>query len=303
MSCFSDVFYRLWYARGLARFRATVLLMLLRHNIGRRFLAFLVTIYARQRTGTDVKVFFDEVWGHSLAGLRIPDSRRFCYFGEMVDHWSGEVEEWRRSAEQCWCLVYKPQPGDTIIDVGAGIGTDAFYFSPKVGDKGRIIAIEANPNTYNLLTRLCEWNGLRNVVCRQCAIVDKPGELKIEDSDYHEANSLTSEFSAPQKVVTVPGFRLDDLIEQDGLSNIDLIKMNIEGAEVLAVEGMMNALARARYVCIACHDFRADRGEGERFRTRKKIEKILREHGFKLLMRDQGTVCSVRDHVHAFREH
>ena len=62
------------------------------------------------------------------------------------------------------------------------------------------------------------------------------------------------------------GVRFDDLSEH-GIERIDFLKMNIEGAERRALPGCEKALRRARYVCIAAHDFRAARGEGEEFRT------------------------------------
>jgi len=296
-----NLFAKIYNLSIVARFRRALLSILLGNSQGRRFLAFLVTVYARRRTGEDVKVYFDGVWGHSFAGICVPDSRKFCYHEEAIDRWTQEVAKWKRAAEEFWCVKYKPQPGDVIIDVGAGIGTDAFYFSPILGEKGKIIAIEANPNTYALLTKMCEWNGLRNVTCRQCAIVDSPKDVLLEDGDYHEANSIAFISSESCGSVLVPGQSLDYLVEKEGLSRIDFIKMNIEGAETLALEGMKQALMLTRHVCIACHDFRADCGEGEGFRTRKQVERTLCDLGFRLLPVDSKRRPAIRDHVHGFR--
>jgi FkbM family methyltransferase len=286
----------------LAHFRQTVLKSLLASRPGRRLLAIATTVYARRRTGARVKVFFDSVWGHEVDGVRVPDSRRFCYYGEAIDRWIGEPAKWLRMGREFWCVTYQPKPGDTIIDVGAGMGSDAFFFSSVVGNTGKVLAIEANPHTFVLLVKLCEWNNLRNVDCRSFAIVDCPKQVVIEDADCHEANALAAGPSAAGAVVPVQGVRLDDLVATAGLTRIDFIKMNIEGAETLALEGMKDSLKRTRHVCIACHDFRAERGEGEYFRTRAQVEKVLGELGFQVLPIDPTKGPATKDHVHAFRD-
>lgn len=289
-----------WSCVLMSRFRHIVLKSMLSNRFGRWFLALATTTYAQFRTGAKVKVFYDSVWGHVVDGVRIPDSRKFCYYGKKIDQWVGEPSKWCRVARAFWCLKYQPKLGDIVIDVGAGMGSDIFFFSSEVGDTGRVLAIEANPNTFILLTKLVKWNNLRNVECRQFAIIDRPQQIMIEDGDFHEANSLVTDSNAVG-AVQVQGVRLDDLILTDNFSKIDFIKMNIEGAETLALEGMKDSLSRTRHVCIACHDFRADRGEGEYFRTRSKVEKVLRDLGFQILPTDTHTGNVIRDHVHGFR--
>jgi hypothetical protein len=52
-----------------------------------------------------------------------------------------------------------------------------------------------------------------------------------------------------------------------------------------------------RALCIACHDFRADRGEGVEFRTRAFSEAFLRKHGFEVIRRESHPDPYVRDHL------
>jgi hypothetical protein len=77
--------------------------------------------------------------------------------------------------------------------------------------------------------------------------------------------------------------------------------MNIEGAERLALPGCTDALRRARFVCIAAHDFRAARGEGEEFRTLAFVRDFLAAAGFQLVTRDGDPRYYVPYHVHGFR--
>ena len=77
------------------------------------------------------------------------------------------------------------------------------------------------------------------------------------------------------------GVRFDDLAAQHGIERIDFLKMNIEGAERWALPGCARALRRARFVCIAAHDFRAARGEGDEFRTLDFVKEFLAARGFR----------------------
>ena len=65
--------------------------------------------------------------------------------------------------------------------------------------------------------------------------------------------------------------------------------------------GCRDALRRTRFVCIAAHDFRAARGEGEQFRTLEFVREFLREAGFELVTRDSDPRYYVPYHVHGVR--
>src|SRR5580693_7150013 len=69
----------------------------------------------------------------------------------------------------------------------------------------------------------------------------------------------------------VAGISLDELLERENVQRIDFLKMNVEGAEALAIRGMDRTLRITRALSISCHDFRAGAGEGEFFRTRQLI--------------------------------
>ena len=77
--------------------------------------------------------------------------------------------------------------------------------------------------------------------------------------------------------------------------------MNIEGAERFALIGMKSVIQRVQAICIACHDFRANLGHGEEFRTRAFVERFLAEQGFTVTFRSDDQRSWVRDHVHGLR--
>jgi hypothetical protein len=75
---------------------------------------------------------------------------------------------------------------------------------------------------------------------------------------------------------------MDALVDRLEIERIDFLKMNIEGAERLAIQGMARTLERTAAVCICCHDFLADSSGDESLRTQTVVVRFLRESGFEL---------------------
>ena len=179
-----------------------------------------------------------------------------------------------------------------VIDIGAGDGCEIPIFSESVGKTGLVIAIEAHPVTFSMLERVCHWNKLDNVTCHMKAILPEAGTTFISDELHHVSNQLV------ESGIAVNGVTLDQLTAD--LPVIDFVKMNIEGAERNAIDGMSESIKKTRHVCFAAHDFRADRGDGEQFRTRKVVTEFLQDHGFEIRTRRSDTRPAVRDHIHGW---
>ena len=124
--------------------------------------------------------------------------------------------------------------GDKCIDVGANIG----HFTIPLGKMGiKILAIEALPNNYYLLSKAIQENRLKNVVAIHAAATDHGGVTKMAGtsawghlSEGHEGDD--------GRGIEVPSFRLDDLANIYDFFDAKLVKMDIEGSEVLALSGM-----------------------------------------------------------------
>lgn len=177
-----------------------------------------------------------------------------------------------------WCYNYKLRSGDTVIDIGAGIGDDAVAFSRLVGKNGRVIAVEAHPTTYRCLLKTIKANRLDNVIAINAAVSDKDGYIAISDGD----NFLSNSIHAGKGAVKVQARTLDNILRETGSTRVDLIKMNIEGAETAALEGMKEICRTPVHIVVSCHDFKADRGESAEFRTYESVHQILTNSGFHL---------------------
>lgn len=265
-------------------------------SVGRRALASMSTRYARRGTDLDVEILYDRAWVHRIDSTYVPVSDRFEYRRE----WDSALATIFDPIQENWLFLYEPRQGDTVVDIGAGDGLDSFVFSRAVGPSGRVLAVEAHPATFVLLEQTCRLNGLSNVVPVQCAVMDEPGSVTMAEVGSHrDFYTVLGGTNGAARTEDVPAKTLDDLCREHDIERIDFLKMNIEGAERLAVQGAEDILERTHYVCVACHDFIS---EGDpSLATKAFIVDFLREHGFELTVRDDHPHPWVRDHVHGVR--
>lgn len=150
-----------------------------------------------------------------------------------------------------WCEAelgvlarYVPE-GATVVDVGANLGTHAVFFAKKVGRAGRVVAFEPQSFTHALLTRNVEANALQNVVARREAVGARAGEATFPVLDPRTAaNFGAAAATASGDGERVPVVALDAL----GLERCDLLKVDVEGAEVDVLAGARETITRLRPV-------------------------------------------------------
>jgi len=134
------------------------------------------------------------------------------------------------------------QDGDVVIDIGAYIGYFTLMAASKVGKEGLVFAFEPNPQNYTLLTKNVVMNGYTNVVAIQKAVSDKNGSAVFYLRYDKSAHSLFEDHSymRPAGQITVQTICLDNFLKDSEslISRIKLIKMDVEGAEMLALSGM-----------------------------------------------------------------
>jgi FkbM family methyltransferase len=180
-----------------------------------------------------------------------------------------------------WCFHFTPGAGNTVLDVGAGVGEEAVVFSKLVGSGGKVVSIEAHPQTFACLTESVAKSHLANVIPVWSAIMEGDSETAIADSDDHLSNSIM----AGERVLSVPARSLDSLCDELAIGPVALLKMNIEGAERLAVQGMDELAKRLGHVVISCHDFIFDRDGDDQFRTFDEVRQKLESLGFEITIR------------------
>ncbi|MDD5312471.1 MAG: FkbM family methyltransferase [Dehalococcoidia bacterium] len=145
--------------------------------------------------------------------------------------------------------------GMTVITIGANIGYFVLLFSSLVGKDGKVFAFEPAPQNFNLLVRNIELNGYDNIVALQKAVSDRSGAgiLYIDKSDpaghslFQEATNQVTGGKA--ETLSVDMVSLDEYFKNNNIS-ADIIQMDIQGAEPLAVKGMENLISSSKEVKI-----------------------------------------------------
>jgi FkbM family methyltransferase len=133
------------------------------------------------------------------------------------------------------------QPGMVVVDVGANIGFYTLMAAARVGPSGRVIAFEPSVENCELLKMSLTANNFQHVAVHQVAVADEDGMV-----GFHMGSSNGSILRADRGPLPfqVPSVRLDNLLHNE--PRIDLIKMDIEGAEGLALAGMKQLISRHR---------------------------------------------------------
>ena len=134
-------------------------------------------------------------------------------------------------------------PGTTFVDVGAHIGLLTLAGARAVGASGKVLAIEPVPLCFELLQRSLTINGLAERVEGKCqAVGAHHARCKFFVRDVLGHSSLTrGEFAADGDEIEVSVAPLDELVRPS--ERVDLIKIDVEGAELAVLEGMTRVIA------------------------------------------------------------
>ncbi|HEY5985581.1 MAG TPA: FkbM family methyltransferase [Streptosporangiaceae bacterium] len=140
--------------------------------------------------------------------------------------------------------------GGVLLDVGAHVGHWALRLAAKAS---KVVAVEANPATAATLRRHVAMNGIGNVEVVQLAAWDEQAYLSLDDPSGQVEGGSTRTVPADGMIGAVQGDRLDKVIT--GLDRLDLVKLDVEGADIHALRGMAGLLAKYRPVLfVECHD-------------------------------------------------
>ncbi|MGA2631546.1 MAG: FkbM family methyltransferase [Terriglobia bacterium] len=144
------------------------------------------------------------------------------------------------------------RPGDTFVDVGSNLGIYSLYVARLLGGHGRVFAFEPDPDTFGVLLRNIESNGLTHVIrAEEKALTN--ANTPLEFFPVPEEPMMSSFLPQPgseAKAIRVSGVRLDDYLNGLGVGGVDIIKLDLEGAEPMALQGMAASLQSSRLLII-----------------------------------------------------
>lgn len=144
--------------------------------------------------------------------------------------------------------VTNPQ---VIVDLGAHVGFAAVFFATQF-PQATIFAVEADPDNYRQL--LLNSRGYPNIKPCNLAIWDRSGEILLSKSDAGGWGSNVSESN--KSGVKVPAFKFEDFLKQRSIDRVDLLKVDIEGAETRMLDKTAGLwLPRIGTIMIEFHEF------------------------------------------------
>jgi FkbM family methyltransferase len=189
----------------------------------------------------------DPFWG------RLPhDLGRLFFHCDLRDHIMREV---------CFTGRYEPQetallklllkPGMTVVDVGANWGYFSLVAAHLVGAGGRVVSVEADPRACRTLRSNVARNRLDEVVTvLDMAASDRRHAVQLRE--YAPGASASGNYGLTSTTTVVEGGRqfevsgrqLDEALDESGVDRVDLLKMDIEGAESAALAGLERRLSK-----------------------------------------------------------
>jgi FkbM family methyltransferase len=176
------------------------------------------------------------------------------------------------------------QTGSTFIDAGANIGFFTVFAAGVVGPSGRVVAVEMMPDTAERLRRHLRLNGLKNVTVQQYAVSDRSGidiSANVPEAKFGRASIVSEPTGEAFRSVTVQTRTIDELLVQVP-GHIDLIKMDLESAETLALRGAREVLSRTDAVIF------------EQLPGETGAAALLSDRGFHLRKLDGSNVLATR---------
>jgi FkbM family methyltransferase len=185
------------------------------------------------------------------------------------------------------------QPGSVFVDIGANVGWHTAVGSSIVGPTGRVYAIEPNPDNARLIAHTIQRNGLANVELLPFALSERTGFAAFRSaigSNGGFAWGLDPSFIDPA-VTIVPTMRFDEL----DIARVDVIKMDVEGAEPMVMRGAVAMIERDHPVIV--FEFSCEMTQRVGGVEPREHLRFFEDHGYTLSIidRSDGSLIPVTD--------
>lgn len=151
---------------------------------------------------------------------------------------------WERQLEK----AFEWKKGMRFLDIGAHIGRYTVRAGLNIGDEGRVIAVEPNSENFKLLVENLRLNSLQNCTPLNIAAYSSDTQLPLYMGVDSAKNSIKEDTG--KGYCTVQAKTLDHVLADAGLDGVDLIKIDVEGAEYDVLEGLENTLRRGSPVIV-----------------------------------------------------
>lgn len=146
-------------------------------------------------------------------------------------------------------IMKEVKEGDYCLDIGANIGYYTLILAKLVGRQGKVFAFEPDPTNFKILKKNIKTNKYNNVVLINQAVSDITGNIKLYLNSTYGDDHRTYDSKDGRNFISIKSLKLDDYFINNRHKSflqkahkVDFIKMDIQGAEYSAIEGMSNLL-------------------------------------------------------------
>lgn len=186
------------------------------------------------------------------------------------------------------CVLDQVKECNTVIDLGANIGLAALYFAAHY-PRCKLLTVEPHPGTYQMLTRNLK-DLIRGARCRTLRAAVWGNETMLvgdfDEPEHYSAFAMREAASASGDELPTIGLSMPAIIAESEFETIDILKVDIEGAEVELFKGDLNWLRSVGAIAI---EFHHDSRQVCRF------DEIMDAYQFRIYDQDPHTVLAVRE--------
>lgn len=166
----------------------------------------------------------------------------------------------------------RPRRGWTVVDVGAHVGVYTIEVARIVGKTGTVVAIEPEPDNFEMLKFHVALNKLKNIIPLRLALGSRLGYTKLfrYATPHNVISDILNTQNSSARAVKVPIVTLDYVCQKLALKDVDLMKLDVEGAEVEVIRGMKRIFPQHIV------------GEWHGVARLHKLKTLLQERGYKV---------------------
>lgn len=278
-------------------------------NILERAGTFFVRVGINRRTPgvlTVYKFFFNKFWPYTEI-IEVQGSKIYINSKEESLSMKKTLEDYAKSLihERATTDLFERviKEGDVVVDLGANIGYFSLLAAKLVGSKGRVFSFEPEPKNFSYLKKNIEINNYNQVSAFQKAVSNKNGKTKLYICDYDTGHHTINQYEGVEAYsrgretkkhfIDIETITLDDFFKGKE-EKIDVIKIDVEGAEMLALLGMDRILKENKNIKMFVEFFPLLIEKMRSF-PKEFLRKIFEDYGFSIYVIPDDYDSSIRE--------